>query len=139
MFRKQAVAFDADDDDEELDSEGEEAAEIRGKSVVETKDSDEEREKNETADQKRVRLAKQYLAKLGEDEDVSDEDADVGDRAEEDDDEEEDEEEEGDTRARIGVKLKRARLEATGGFRREVADSLRGRPIEPTTYRQEQK
>ena len=111
-----------DDDDEELDSdEEEEMAQRAGR----LEDEDDDRE---TADQKRLRMAKKYLADLGDTgaADSGSSDGDGGsDDEDEDEDEDEAEDEDGDGRsATVGRKLKRARLEATGGYRRAVADAV---------------
>jgi len=111
------------DDDEDLDSDAEEAAEQRGKKQVHETSDDE----NETAEQKRLRIAKKYLAEMGES---------AGGEIGESDDSQDEGEDSGAREDVVGQKLKRARLEATGGFRRELASSLAGKALpEPSTYR----
>ena len=114
---------DAEDieDDEELYSDDEEEAEERGRQIQEQ----EEAALKETVEEKRRRLAKEYLAKLGADNELKS----LSDDEDEDDEDEDNEENEDDEDAhdQVGSKLKRARLEATGGLRREQADSLTAR------------
>ena len=132
--QRRPVKFDQeveDIDESDLDSDEEEAAEARGRQALQAVEDEE----SETAEQKRLRLAKKYLADMGgagsgEKEDEGSDDDDEYD--EEDDDDEDDDG--GD--AAMGKKLKRARLEATGGFRRAIAEELRATPrLDPASYR----
>jgi ribosomal RNA-processing protein 9 len=134
--QRRPVQFDQvvdDGDDSDLDSDEEEAAEARGREALQAVEDEE----SETAEQKRLRLAKKYLAEMGDlggggEEGEGSEEGDDDDDDEDEDDKEDDEA--GD--AAMGKKLKRARLEATGGFRRAVAAHLRATPtLDPSSYR----
>ncbi|KAG5183169.1 WD40-repeat-containing domain protein [Tribonema minus] len=96
-------------------------------------DSDAERERAETAEEKRLRLAQEYLAKLGG-ELGSDEDAAAGDG-------ESDSESEGEdgvinrgvSEDRLARRLERERLAASGQLQRRLAAALRGADLSDAT------